>query len=102
MKYDPSRDARLIPRSQLLDYLGCLPWAVAAERIEAGRLPGPVWGLDPDDKRARWDIKAVDEALDRASAIPGSIEQQTSDLDRALGLVTLPDNSAGSGNRRRR
>jgi hypothetical protein len=77
---------RLLDRAALRTYLGGLPWTEVVARIEAGRLPEPVWGLDPGDRRARWDIRAVDRALDRASGLPGTIEAQEKELDRALGL----------------
>lgn len=78
---------RLLTRAQLRAYLGDIAAAELDERIRRGRLPGPLWGATPGDKAARWDRRAVDMALDRASAIPGSLEADTLILDRSLGLA---------------
>ena len=77
---------RMMTRVQLRAYLGGVAWPLVLERMSAGKLPGPVWGLAAADAAARWDRRAVDRALDLASGIPGSIEQQVSELDRALGF----------------
>jgi hypothetical protein len=50
-----------------------------------GQLPGPLWLCDPALPSARWDRVAVDRALNRASAIPASIDAAVEELDRALG-----------------
>lgn len=78
---------RLLTRAQLRAHLGALPWAEIAARMEQGRLPRPLWGLAPEDGRARWDRRAVDRAIDAASGIPATIEEQEAALDRALGLA---------------
>jgi len=78
--------SRLLNRSGLRSYLGMIPWEQCKQRMHRGRLPRPVWGLEPDDKDARWDKRAVDRALDAESAIPSTIEAQEQALDRALGL----------------
>lgn len=79
-------EPRLLTRPQLRAYLGNIAAAELDARMAKGRLPKPVWGLEPGDKAARWDRRAVDRALDRASGIPGSIEADMQLLDRALGL----------------
>ena len=78
--------ARLLTRAQLGSYLGGLPWAELAARIAAGKLPRPLWKLDLVDKNARWDVRAVDRALDAESGVPATIEAQERALDRSLGL----------------
>ena len=78
--------ARLMTRAQLGSYLGGLPWAELAGRMAAGKLPRPLWRLDPADKNARWDVRAVDRALDAESGVPATIEAQERALDRSLGL----------------
>ncbi len=79
------RPPRLLTKSDLRAHLGGLPWAEVAARIEKGQLPRPLWGLAPDDVRARWDCRAVDRALDLASSIPVTLEAAEDFLDRALG-----------------
>ncbi|SHK23597.1 hypothetical protein SAMN02745194_04511 [Roseomonas rosea] len=84
----PERAApRLLTRAQLRCYLGGLDWSAVSQRIANGRIPGPLWGLAPTDPAARWDRRAVDRALDAASSIPASIEDDARSLDRALGLI---------------
>lgn len=78
---------RLLTRADLRAYLSGLPWADVRERMERGKLPQPMWRLDPNDKNARWDRRAVDRALDAESAIPATLEAQEHALDRALGLA---------------
>ena len=80
-------EARLLDRVALRAYLGGLPWAEIAGRIEAGRLPRPLWGLALEDKRARWDRRAVDRALDDASGVPVTVDAASAALDRALGFA---------------
>jgi hypothetical protein len=77
---------RLMTRADLRAHLGGLPWALVLQRIDDRKLPGPVWGLAPDNKDARWDRQAVDRALDAASGLPVSVEAGTAALDRALGF----------------
>jgi hypothetical protein len=79
-------EPRLLTRPQLRQYLGSIPWSQIEARMQRGKLPNPVWGLNPDDKAARWDKNAVDRALDHASSIPGSIESDIAELDRQFGL----------------
>ena len=78
--------ARLLTRVQLGAYLGGLPWEELAGRMATGKLPRPLWKLDPADKNARWDVRAVDRALDAESGVPATIEAQERALDRSLGL----------------
>jgi hypothetical protein len=79
--------SRLLTKADLRSYLAGLPWIEVVQRIERGKLPQPMWRLDPADKNARWDRKAVDRALDAESAIPATLEAQEQALDRALGLA---------------
>lgn len=79
-------DARLLTRTMLQTLLGNLPWAEVTARMDRGQIPKPVWGIDPREKTARWDSRAVNRALDRASAIPNSIEADIAELDRAYGI----------------
>lgn len=83
---DGSTLPRLMPGPALRAYLGGLTAAELRQRVAEGRLPKPLWGLEADDKRARWDRAAVDRALDRASGLPANDALGTSALDRALGL----------------
>lgn len=80
-------EPRLLTRAQLRAYLGEISFAEVERRMASGRLPRPLWGLAASDKAARWDRRAVDHALDRASAIPGSVEADVQILDRGLGLT---------------
>jgi hypothetical protein len=57
---------RLLSRVALCAYLGDLPWSEVAFWIESGYLPGPLNGASVLDKNARWDSKAIDQALDEA------------------------------------
>jgi hypothetical protein len=66
--------------------LGNMPWSAVCARMERGQLPSPLWGVAASDKAARWDARAVNRALDRASAIPNSIEADTAALDRHFGI----------------
>ena len=81
-----ARPARLLTRAELRRYLGGISAAELADRIAARQLPRPLWGLPPEDARARWDQRAVDRALDAASGLLVSVETATATLDRALGL----------------
>ena len=77
---------RLLTRGALRAHLGELPWAEIDARIKAGQIPGPLWGLPATDPRARWDRRAVDRALDLASSLPATLEQDEALLDKALGI----------------
>ncbi len=81
------RCPRLLTRADLRSYLGMISWAECKLRMERGQIPNPLWGLGPSNKDARWDRRAVDRALDDASAIPPSLEAQERLLDRALGIT---------------
>ncbi len=84
----PDRGApRLLTRGAMRAYCGGVSWAAIADRIARGQLPGPLWGLPADHKEARWDRRAVDRALDAASGVPATLDQQTLEMDRALGLA---------------
>lgn len=78
---------RLVTRAQLRAYLGGISTTVLAERIAAGLLPPPVWGLHPTDKAARWDLRRVDRMLDEAAGPTATLEAAERHLDRALGLA---------------
>lgn len=53
---------RLLTRPQAAAYCG-LSCPAFSDWVKRGRLPGPISGT------ARWDLKAIDAALDRASDI---------------------------------
>ena len=75
---------RLLTRAQVRAYLQCDD-AELTVRMERGQLPGPLWRCDHALSTARWDRVSVDRALNRASAIPASIDAAVEELDRALG-----------------
>lgn len=77
---------RLVTRAQLRAYLGGIGATELAERIAAGLLPPPLWGLHPADKAARWDLRRVDRMLDEAAGPTATVEAAERHLDRALGL----------------
>jgi predicted DNA-binding transcriptional regulator AlpA len=54
---------RLLTREQAAAYCG-LSVNGFSEWVKSGRLPGPI------PRTARWDLKAIDIALDSASGIP--------------------------------
>jgi hypothetical protein len=60
-----------VTREQAAAYCS-LSCSAFSDWIKRGRLPGPISGT------ARWDLKAIDAALDRASDIT---ESETSPLD---------------------
>lgn len=78
---------RLLNRAQLRAYLGGLSAADLDARMADGLLPRPIWGLDPADKRARWDVRAVDRMLDAAGGPAATVEAAERFLDRQLGLA---------------
>jgi hypothetical protein len=59
--------------------------AELTQRMARGQIPGPLWGCDPALPPARWDRKAVDREIDRASMIPINGLAGEEELDRALG-----------------
>ncbi|UXQ89158.1 hypothetical protein [Synechococcus phage MinM1] len=77
---------RLLNRAQLRAYLGGISATELEERISAGLLPRPVWGLAPGDKAARWDVRQVDRMLDAAAGPAATVEAAERHLDHALGL----------------
>lgn len=77
--------SRLLTKPALRVHLGGLPWDEIQTRMKNGQIPLPLWGLAPEDSRARWDRKSVDRALDLASSIPATLEADEALLDRALG-----------------
>ncbi|MBO1080857.1 hypothetical protein [Roseomonas haemaphysalidis] len=79
-------ETRLMTRAALRAYLHGLPWGEINARMEAHRLPKPLWNTPPDHPAARWDRKAVDRALDAASGMPLTVEAGTAFLDKALGF----------------
>ncbi len=76
---------RLLTRAQLRGYLQ-ITVTELAERIDARQLPPPMWGLAPDNPRARWDIRQVDRMLDAAAGPAATVEAAERHLDRAFGL----------------
>ena len=64
---------RLLTREQAAAYCG-LSMQGFSQWVKAGRLPGPIKGT------ARWDLRAIDAALDAASGICATDEE--SDFDR--------------------
>lgn len=78
---------RLVTRAQLRAYLGGLTARELDERIGAGVLPRPLWGRQPADKAARWDLRRVDRMLDEAAGPAATVEAAERHLDRALGLA---------------
>jgi hypothetical protein len=74
---------RLLTRAQVRGYLQCNDSELTA-RMERGQLPGPLWKCDAALPSARWDRAALDRAINRASAIPASIDAAVEELDRAL------------------
>jgi hypothetical protein len=79
-------EPRLLTRQTLRAYLGGLPWSTVQQLIAERRLPQPLWKKDTADETARWDRKAVDQALDAASGVVMTVEEQTAMLDRAMGF----------------
>lgn len=77
---------RLLTRAQLRGYLGGITVTELEERIAAGLLPAPVWGLAAADKAARWDVRQVDRMLDAAAGPAATLEAAETHLDRALGF----------------
>jgi hypothetical protein len=77
---------RLLTRAQLKAYLQITEPELAL-RMTRGQVPGPIWGSDVDLFSARWDRRAVDRALDRASGAPATVESDSEALDRALGIA---------------
>jgi hypothetical protein len=57
---DPAR--RLLTRGQAAEYCGLKPSAFSAW-VAAGRMPAPLPGT------RRWDIRALDQAIDRLSGV---------------------------------
>lgn len=55
---------RLVTRGRLLEYLGGISDTTLARWIKDGRVPGPVLGT------TRWDLRAVEVSLNRASGLP--------------------------------
>lgn len=79
-------DPRLLTKAELREVLGKIAWSEVCARMERGQIPKPIWNVPAEDKAARWDLRAVDRALDSASSIPGSIESDLAALDRAIGF----------------
>lgn len=75
---------RLLTRANVRSYLQ-IDDAELIARMRRGHVPKPLWGTDPALPAARWDRQAIDRALDRASAVPSSIEADEDKLDKALG-----------------
>lgn len=84
---DGAHPPRLLTRAQLRAYLGSITVTELEERMAAGLLPRPVWGIPPDDRRARWDVRQVDRMLDAAGGPAATLEAAERHLDRALGLA---------------
>lgn len=77
---------RLLNRAALRAYLGGISAIELNERMTAKLLPGPLWGASPDDRNARWDVRAVDRALDAAGGPVATLAAAEDFLDRALGF----------------
>jgi hypothetical protein len=77
---------RLLSRPHLRDYLGNIPWADIEALMDRGMLPGPMWKLKSKDPKARWDRRAVDQALDISSGIIDEVTADILDMDRASGF----------------
>ena len=80
------RPPRLLSRAQLRAYLGHITVTELQQRIDAGVLPRPVWGIHPDDKAARWDVRQVDRMLDADAGPTATVEAAERHLDQARGL----------------
>ncbi len=76
---------RLITRVQLRGKLQ-IEDAELTLRMAKGQIPGPVWGCDAALENARWDVKAVDAAIDRESGVTADIGAEERELDNALGI----------------
>jgi hypothetical protein len=72
-------------RAQLLRHLQVTAKELHA-RMQEGQLPMPLWGVSPDDLRARWSRAAVERALDTPHGPGATVEGAERLLDRALGL----------------
>ena len=83
---DGAHPPRLLSRGALRTYLGGITVADLEQRIAMGLIPSPLWGARPDDKTARWDVRAVDRALDAAGGVAATVEAAEAHLDRALGF----------------
>ncbi len=81
-----SHAPRLLTRAALRAYLGGISATELEERVSAGLLPPPMWGAAPADRSARWDVRAVDRALDSAGGPSASVQAAEHHLDRALGF----------------
>ncbi len=75
---------RLLTRDQVRGYLQTDVNDLTL-RMRRGQLPVPLWGCDPALPSARWDRKALERAVDRASAIPSNDLAGEEELDIALG-----------------
>lgn len=82
----PDLAPRLLTRAQLRGYLGGITATELDERIAAGLLPRPIWGLQAGDRAARWDVRQVDRMLDAAGGPAATVEAAERHLDRAFGL----------------
>ncbi|HEV2557267.1 MAG TPA: hypothetical protein VGU45_01450 [Microvirga sp.] len=63
MKLPPNIPKRGLTREEAAEYVGCDSLATFNDWIRRGRVPGPIPGT------TRWDRKAIDRALDRASGL---------------------------------
>jgi hypothetical protein len=79
-------ERRLFTKAELRQHLGGIAWSEVCIRMERGQIPRPLWNVPAEEKTARWDRRAVDRAIDAASSIPSSIESDTAELDRAIGI----------------
>lgn len=66
---------RGLSRDELAQYLG-ISVAAVADWVRKGRIPGPMAGTH------RWDRKAVDAALDRASGLTPAASDEPSPLQQ--------------------
>jgi len=87
---------RLVSRKQLLAHLGGISGTTLARWIDEGRVPRALPGT------TRWDLKAVNAALDRASGLVGltaanepgfdPLDAERQELDRLFGTGPADDN----------
>jgi hypothetical protein len=66
---------RGLSKAQAAAYVGCRTVSSFSDWIRRGIMPGPIPGTD------RWDIRALDAALDRLSGLQPTIAPQASPYD---------------------
>jgi hypothetical protein len=71
------RQRRGMTREKAAAYCGCESMAAFSDWVRRGIVPGPLPGTK------RWDRKAIDAALDRASGLGATLRQSPLDAWRA-------------------